>query len=264
MMSPRSYLFVPANRPERFAKALASGADAVIVDLEDAVPAAERVKARAELSGWLSPGHPVLIRVNGAATEWFRDDIAVCRKPGVAGVVLPKAERIEDIAVIDHERILPIIETARGFWNVAQIAHAPNVQRLLFGSIDFQVDMGIHGEGEELLYFRSYVVLVSRVAGLQPPVDGVTTAFDAPGPVQADSSRAKRLGFGGKLCIHPKQIATVHECFGPTQEEIAWAIRVVAAAAKAGGAAVSMDGEMVDRPVVVRAEAILRYRDSNS
>ena len=261
---PRSYLFVPANRPDRFPKAYASGADAVIVDLEDAVPPTERIAARANLARWLSPGHPVLIRVNGAATEWFRDDIAICAMPGVAGVVLPKAESAEDLAGIPHSNLLPIVESARGFWNVPALARAPNVRRLLFGSLDFQLDLGIRGEGEELLYFRSQLVLVSRVAGLPPPVDGITAAFDSPEPVRDDTRRARRLGFGGKLCIHPKQIAPVHECFGPAPEELAWARRVLEATAKTGGEAISLDGEMIDRPVVARAEAILRYRASNS
>lgn len=264
MTPPRSYLFVPGNRPDRFAKACASGADAVIVDLEDAVPPRERAAARAAIAAWLSPERPVLIRINGATTEYFRDDLDLCANPGVAGVVLPKAERVEDIAAIGHAHVLPIIETARGFWNVAAIAHAPNVRRLLFGSIDFQVDLGIHGEGEELLYFRSQLVLVSRIAGLPPPVDGITAAFNNPELLHADATRARRLGFGGKLCIHPKQIATVNDCFGPTAEEFAWAKRVIQAIAKTNGEAISLDGEMIDRPVVARAEAILRYLDSNS
>ncbi len=256
MTAPRSYLFVPGNRPERFAKACASGADAVIVDLEDAVPPAERPAARAAVASWLSPEHPVLVRIS--------DDIGLCSHPGVAGVVLPKAERVEDIMAIGHTNILPIIETARGFWNLTAIAHAPNVRRLMFGSIDFQVDLGIHGEGEELLYFRSQLVLVSRIAALDPPVDGITTAFNTPDLVRADAVRARRLGFGGKLCIHPKQIATVNNCFGPTAEEYAWAKRVIDAVSKTNGEAISLHGEMIDRPVVARAEAILRYLDSNS
>jgi citrate lyase subunit beta / citryl-CoA lyase len=260
---PRSYLFVPGNRPERFAKAVASGADAVIIDLEDAVPARERVAARANVQAWISAERPVFIRVNGAGTEWFREDIALATMPGVAGIVLPKAERVEDIREIPKP-VLPIIESARGFWNVAHLAHAQNTQRLMFGSIDFQVDLGIHGEGEELLYFRSQLVLVSRLAGLPAPVDGITAVFDSAEPVRADTERARRLGFGGKLCIHPKQIATVNECFGPSAAEEAWARSVVAAAAAAGGAAVSMDGEMIDRPVIARAEAILGYRRSKS
>lgn len=260
----RSYLFVPGNRPERFAKACASGADAVIIDLEDAVPPAERADARAAVREWVSPDHPVLIRVNGAATEWFRDDIALCSKPGIAGIMLPKAERVEEIAAISHPHILPIIETARGFWNAAAIAQAPNVQRLIFGSIDFQLDLGIHGEGEELLYFRSQLVLISRVAGLPAPVDGITATFDSPEPIRADTLRARRLGFGAKLCIHPRQIAPVHECFASTADELAWATRVMDAVAKTGGEAIALDGEMIDRPVIARAEAILRYRPSKS
>jgi len=262
-MNPRSYLFVPANRPERFVTACASGADAVIIDLEDAVPPAERVAARGAVAAWLSAEHPVLIRINGAATEWFLDDIALCANPGVAGVVLPKAESVDDIHAIALP-VLPIIETAKGFWNAHALSLVPNTTRLLFGSIDFQVDLGITGEGEELLHFRSQLVLVSRLVQLRPPVDGITTVFNSPDPVRADTLRARRLGFGGKLCIHPKQIAIVNECFGPTSEEEARAMRIVKASEAAGGAAVSMDGEMIDRPVVAQAEAILRDLDSRS
>ena len=225
MTPPRSYLFVPGNRPDRFAKAYSSGADAVIIDLEDAVPPAERVSARSNAAAWVSAEHPVLIRVNGPTTEWFREDIALAALSGIAAIVLPKAERAEDIEHI-AKPVLPIIETARGFWNVAALAHTPNVERLMFGSIDFQVDLGINGEGEELLYFRSQLVLVSRIAGLPAPVDGITAIFDSPDPVRADSRRARRLGFGGKLCIHPKQVAVVNECFGPTPAEKEWAARV--------------------------------------
>ncbi len=251
MTVARSFLFVPGNRPDRFAKAYASGADAVIIDLEDAVPPAEREAARAHVAGWLSPDHPVLIRITGV------NDYALCERPGVAGVVLPKAERVEDLAAIPHASLFPIIETARGFWNVSAIAHAPNVERLMFGHIDFQLDLGIQGDGEELLYFRSQLVLVSRIAGLLPPVYGITTAFNSPEPVRADAQRARRLGFGGKLCIHPNQVPIVNECFGPTPEEIAWAKRIVEATANTNGEAISLDGEMIDRPVVARAQAIL-------
>lgn len=258
-VNPRSYLFVPGNRPDRFAKAIASGADAVIIDLEDAVPAAERPAARDNAAAWIAADHPVFIRVNGATTEWFRDDIALASLPGVAGIVLPKAERTEDIEPIGAP-VLAIIETARGFANASAIAHTGNVARLMFGSIDFQLDLGIQGEGEELLYFRSQLVLISRLANLPAPVDGITAVFDSPDPVHADTERARRLGFGGKLCIHPKQIATVNACFNPTPMEIFWAERVIEAAAKSGGGAASMDGEMIDRPVIARAESILAQR----
>ncbi len=197
MTAPRSYLFVPGNRPDRFAKACASGADAVIIDLEDAVPPQERPAARANVARWLSADRPVLIRITGP------EDFFLCEKPGVSGVVLPKAERVEDLSAIPHSNRLPIIETARGFWNLSALARAPNVQRLMFGSIDFQLDLGIQGEGEELLYFRSQLVLVSKIAGLQPPVDGITTQFTTLEPVRADTRRARLLGFGGSSASIP-------------------------------------------------------------
>jgi citrate lyase subunit beta/citryl-CoA lyase len=258
----RSYLFVPGNRPDRFDTALAACADAVIIDLEDAVPPVEKAVARKHLAGWLSPEHPIIVRVNAFESEWFRDDLAVCRHAGVAGVVLPKAERVDHVqAIVDQvdatTSILPIIETAQGMWHAEALARGPRVQRLLFGSIDLSIDLNLSGEEDDLLYYRSHVVLVSRVAGLQPPVDGVTTSYGSPDRVRADAQRAKRLGFGGKLCIHPKQIAPVHEAFEPTAEEIAWARRVMAAAELAAGAATAMDGAMVDRPVITQAEMIL-------
>lgn len=261
-LAPRSYLFVPGNRPDRYAKAIAAGADAVIVDLEDAVPPEDKPAARAALAAWLSPEHPVLIRVNGAESQWFREDLPLCKAPGVAGLLLPKAENAEDIRILSGHcaastPILALIETARGFWNAHALAQAPKVRRFVFGSIDFQLDLGIEGEEEELLYFRSQLVLISRVAALAPPVDGVTTAIDDAERIRADTLRAKRLGFGAKLCIHPRQVNVVNECFEPSAQEETWARRIVEAAEAVHGAAVSVDGKMADRPVIARAEAIL-------
>ena len=175
---------------------------------------------------------------------------------------LPKTERAEDIRVLSEHSgpaapILPLIETARGFWNAHALAQVPRVQRFVFGSIDFQLDLGIQGEEEELLYFRSQLVLISRLAGFSPPVDGVTTAIDDVERVRCDTLRARRLGFGAKLCIHPRQVKVVNECFEPSPEEESWAKRIVEAAEAVRGAAVSVDGKMVDRPVMARAEAIL-------
>jgi citrate lyase subunit beta/citryl-CoA lyase len=258
----RSYLFVPGNRPERFSKACAAGADAVIVDLEDAVPPNEKEAARSAVAAWLSPAQPVLLRINSADTDWFRKDLELCAMPGVAGVVLPKAEREDDIALINAvcatPHVFPLIETAAGFANAGVLAKAQNVQRLMFGSIDFQLDLGISGDEQELLYFRSQLVLLSRLAGIQPPVDGVTTAIDDAEQLRQDTQRARRLGFGAKLCIHPKQVSAVNLHFSPTEEEIAWARRVLAAAASANGAAVALDGKMIDRPVILKAEEIAR------
>lgn len=255
-MSPRSYLFVPADRPERIGKALQSGADAVIVDLEDAVAPASKVQARAALGTWLeSPAAgPVLVRVNAMQTPWHDGDLRLCARPAVHAIVVPKAEDAGALVGLGKP-VLPLIETAAGFDAVRAIAATPGVQRLLFGSIDFQVDLGIEGDDDALLFFRSQLVLASRLAGLDAPVDGVTTALDDELAVSKDTARARRLGFGAKLCIHPKQVATVNRGFTPDPAEIDWARRVLAAA-EAGGA-VAVDGKMIDAPVVLRARAVL-------
>jgi len=259
----RSYLFVPGNRPDRFAKACASGADAVIVDLEDAVPFAEKTVARNAVAGWLNPDHPVVVRINGVDSEWFRNDVTLCRMPGVTAIMLPKTDGIEHLRhveelLIGKVPIVPLIETARGFSNALEIAKDPSVDRLVFGAFDFQLDMGIQGDADELLYFRSQLVLVSRLAGIVAPVDGINTEIDDPERLRADTLRARRLGFGGKLCIHPKQVTYVNDAFRPSAEEISWARRVLEVAEAASGAAVADDGRMIDRPIVLRAERILR------
>ena len=258
----RSYLFVPGDRPDRFDKACSAGADMVILDLEDAVPPARKSEARAAIGKWLSSGKEIVLRINADTTEWFPDDLQLARVPGVAGIILPKAERIDralqTICADGRKFLLPLIETARGFASARALASAPGVQRLLFGTLDFQMDLGIDGEGEELAYYRSEMVLISRLAEIQPPVDGPCTALDDAAQLTADTRRAKRMGFGGKLCIHPKQVAHVNAAFAPTGDELAWARRVVAAAAESKGAAVALDGRMVDRPVILKAEQIVR------
>ena len=257
-MIPRSYLFVPGDRPERFAKALASGADAVIVDLEDAVAPSAKEAARDALRGWLAREEgQVVVRINAIDTPWFEADLALCQSPKVVAVMLPKAERAADLDC-GGKPVLPLVETAAGIDALRELTRASKVERIVFGSIDLQLDLGISGDGEELLLFRSQIVLASRLANLAPPVDGVSTAIDDPAQLQDDTLRARRLGFGAKLCIHPKQVGTVNASFSPSADEVAWARRVLDAAANAGGAAIAVDGKMVDRPVILRAEALLR------
>jgi citrate lyase subunit beta/citryl-CoA lyase len=256
----RSYLFVPGNRPDRFGKACATRAHAVIVDLEDAVPAADKDRARTALAQWLTPQRKVLVRVNAADTPWFADDLRACGQPGVTGIVLPKAERADDVERVGtacrDAPVLPLIESAQGLWNALAVAQARNVKALLFGSLDYQADLGI--SDDDLLHARSQIVLVSRVAGIGPPVDGVTQAIDDPELLRRDCHRSRQLGFAAKLCIHPSQIDIVNACFSPTADEVAWAGRVVEAFGKAQGNAVQLDGRMVDRPVLLKAQAILR------
>ena len=263
----RSLLFVPGSRPDRFDKALVAGADAVVVDLEDAVAPGDKDRARDALAAWLAPDRSVIVRINGADTEWFRGDLALCGRPGVAAVMLPKAERARDIAAVrgaGAPAVLPLVESAAGFAALPAIAGAPGVQRLAFGSLDFQIDLGMRDALEdELLFFRSQLVLASRLADLQPPVDGVSTAIDDTDRLREDVLRARRLGFGGKLCIHPRQVEGVNRHFTPSEAERAWAQRVLDAAAASGGAAVAVDGKMVDKPVILRAQAIVRDAQSD-
>lgn len=260
-MVPRSYLFVPADRPERYAKAQASGADAVIVDLEDAIAANAKGVARWPSGSTAAAHRPVVVRVNAVGSLELNDDIAACRAGNVQAIMVPKAERTEDptrIAAAAGKPLIALIETALGIDNVRAIAHASAVARLAFGSIDLQLDLGIAGDGEELLAYRCALVLASRVAALPPPIDGVSTAIANGAAVQSDAQRARRLGFGAKLCIHPVQVAAVNLAFTPSADELAWARRVVAAIRSSGGAAIAVDGKMVDKPVPMRAKALLR------
>lgn len=263
-MTHRSYLFVPGNRPERFSKALASGCDAVILDLEDAVAADAKDAARAAVAGWLPGAPPVHVRINAAGTSWFEDDLQMCCDAGVNTLVLPKAERTVDIADIvarfRHAKRTPhivlLIESALGMWDAMALACSEGVGRLMFGAIDFQHDLAIGADDQELLYFRSRLALVSRAAGLPAPIDGVTTAINDLPQLRADTLRGKRFGFGAKACIHPAQIEEVNSCYRASPQELAWAHRVIEAAGAAQGA-VAVDGQMVDMPVLARAQAIL-------
>ncbi|MGH8783092.1 HpcH/HpaI aldolase/citrate lyase family protein [Paraburkholderia sp.] len=261
-MTARSYLFVPGNRPERFEKARAAGADAVILDLEDAVPPDAKPAARAAVLAHVDATRPEFVRINSADTPWFADDVAaLAGHPGVAGIVLPKAESRDQIgAVAAHAHaqlaVLPIVETAVGIAGIAALCEAPKVPRVLFGTLDFQIDLNLEGDGDELLFFRSQIVLASRLAGIDAPVDGVSTALDDPVAIEFEARRARRLGFGGKLCIHPKQIDAVHRAYAWTDDEKAWAARVLAAVHASGGSAVAVDGKMVDMPVILKAQRI--------
>ncbi|WP_027811823.1 HpcH/HpaI aldolase/citrate lyase family protein [Burkholderia cenocepacia] len=264
--SARSWLFVPGNRPERFEKARAAGADAVIVDLEDAVPPDGKPAARDAVVARLDAARPVWVRVNAADTAWFADDLAaIAAHPGTAGVMLPKCEtRAQLDAVLAHAHgaleLLPIVETAAGIAGLDQVCAAPRVVRVAFGTLDFQVDLGIDGDGDgdELNAFRSQIVLASRLAGIAPPVDGVSTIIDDPAAIERHARHARRFGFGGKLCIYPKQLDAVHRAYAWTDAEQAWARRVLDAVDASGGAAVALDGRMVDMPVILKARRILR------
>jgi citrate lyase subunit beta/citryl-CoA lyase len=255
---------VPANRPERFAKALGAGADAVIIDLEDAVPPAHKQAAREGLAGALGDAlsslarpAPVLVRVNAAETPWHADDLAACAPLPLAGVMLAKAETAESVRETGERTGLPVValvESATGLANARGIARES--RRLAFGSIDFAADLGIAHERAPLSHARFELALAARLAGQGAPIDGVTADIRDAELIMDDCRHARSLGFGGKLLIHPAQIPPAREGFRPSQEEISWATRVVDAAGD-GTRAIAVDGAMVDLPVVLRARHIL-------
>ncbi len=265
----RSFLFVPGNRPDRYEKALDSGADAVVLDLEDAVPPTEKHAARAAIAtAWprlRSAGIPVVVRLNPPGLPAGGEDLdwlAGLDDPP-AGLMIPKAESRADLAAVHAARpdavLLPLIESAAGYDALADIAGAPGVGRLALGHIDFMADTGIQcAEDEhELAPLRFALTIASRCHHLSPPVDSVTLALKDDDRLHRDTLRSLRFGFGAKLCIHPRQVPVIHRAMHPRPDEIAWARRVLDADAGSGGQAVQLDGRMIDRPVVLRAQRLL-------
>ena len=268
----RSYLFVPGDRAERFPKALASGADRVILDLEDAVQPTAKDAARDAVVRWIREGSNtnrsgVIVRINGADTPWHADDVEALRALN-AVAMLPKAETAETIEVLHHRVAAPLIlliETVAGLVHLRRIAACAGVARIAFGSVDFCGDASIEGEREELDFVRSQLVIESRFAGLPAPIDGVTVALDDQERIRCDVARARRFGFGAKLCIHPKQVPAVNAGFAPGADDLAWARRVIAAAASAAGrGAISVDGKLVDKPLLDRAQRLLAQHAADS
>jgi len=265
----RSFLFVPATRPERYAKALASGADAVIIDLEDAVAPVDKTAARQMLAqAWhdlsATQRGRVLVRLNASGTEWLADDLVLLGTLGVVGVMLPKAESAADLARVAAAMgpacaLLPMIESVAGLDAVDAMARSPQVLRLAFGNLDFQADAGMAcGPDEpELTAVRVALVLSSRRACLAAPVDGVTAGTQDAAQLHRDALHSRRGGFGGKLCIHPSQVPLVNAAFTPSPAELDWARRVLAAFEAAGGGVFSLDGRMVDAPVLRLAQRTL-------
>ena len=263
----RTYLFVPGNRPERFAKALASAADAVVLDLEDAVAADDKSSARESVGIQLAGMAPdarrrVVVRVNDVASGGFLMDLRMLLSNGGAQLMLPKAESAAQIAsvraAVPDADVLALIETARGVAAVDEIAATRGVSRLVFGTLDFALDLDLDTTtGDEGLgYAAGRIAVASRAAGLAAPVAGVTPQLDDEARLLADLAQARRFGFGAKLCIHPKQIDPIHRALQPSVAAVDWANRVLAAEAASPGAA-RLDGRMVDRPVVLQAERIL-------
>lgn len=271
MRHARSFLFVPATRPERFAKAFDSEADCIVIDLEDAVAEGSKDTARAQLALHLpqlsaAQRARTLVRVNAVGTPWHAADIALLRDWAGQGVVTmcPKSEdpcALRGLAqqLGEGAGIVALIESLAGLDAATELAREPQVVRLAFGHLDFQLDLGMHATAEEpeLAFARNALVAASRRAGLPRPIDGVTTDTGNADRLMADAARARAFGFGGKLCIHPSQAGGVNATLGHSRAEQEWARRVLDEAARRGGEVFSLDGRMVDLPVIRAAEAIV-------
>jgi citrate lyase subunit beta/citryl-CoA lyase len=250
---------VPGDRSDRFSKAATSGADAVFIDLEDAVAVPAKPQARDNLRTVQSLGIPTFVRVNASTTAWHADDIDAIGSLPLAGVILPKVQSADEIRAMrsklgEHLGIIALVETAEGLANVRQIARADDAIRLAFGSIDFCADLGCSHTREALLFARTEIVLTSRLGGLLPPLDGVTAETDKPDIVESDARHAAELGFSGKLCIHPRQIKAAYDGFAPSESELAWALEILSVG---DSGAVALNGQMIDPPVRRRAEALM-------
>jgi len=275
----RSFLFAPGNHARRVEKALTLPADAVILDLEDAVAIAEKPTTRDPVvRAFGQPRHGRLyVRVNAFTTEWCHADIVAVARAGLDGIVLPKVESPDQLRAVDwllsnleRERglpvggidLVPIIETALGMRDIGAIAASGSrTKRLAFGAGDYTLDLGMvwSRDEAELLPARSAVVMASRAAGIEPPFDTVWADLrDAAGFV-ASADRAAALGFQGKMCIHPDQISPANAAFSPSEHQLSWARRVIAAFDEAeakGLASIQLDGQFIDYPIVQRARQV--------
>lgn len=266
---PITPLFVPATQPDRFSKAATSGADAIIIDLEDSVAGKDKATARgninktavAELAKLPAA---VFVRINGEDTEFFADDLAHVAPlmESLAGLVLPKIETTSALTSIAHHcgetcAVIGLVESAKGIVNLPQLCQAANIAQLGFGAIDYALDVASNESNEALLFARSKLVTLSRAFGLHPPLDKVTADFTDAKKVATHAGYAASLGFGGKLLIHPKQVAPTQQAFLPTASEVTWAERVLACVAETNDGVANLDGEMIDRPVIAKAHRII-------
>ena len=267
---PRSWLFTPGDRPDRFATARGSGADAMILDWEDAVTAAKKDTARSEVLRWLrqeNRGPNVWVRINDRHSRYWGEDLkalaAVGGAPGLAGIVLSKVDSHDDIEDTTGRLgnsglpIVALIESALGLENATSIAACPSVTALALGSADMRLDAGLGDDLHGWIYPCSRLVFASRAAGLRPPIDGPEMRLDDTDTVRSSALRARGFGFGAKLCLHPSQVPVVNDSFGPDAQTRSRAKRVITAAQSSHGAAVRVDGEMVDRPRLALAHQIL-------
>ena len=254
---------MPGTRPDLAAKAPRSGPDAVVLDLEDAVPPAAKAEARATVAraaGELAGAVPVCVRVNPPGTGWFADDVAAL-PAGLAAVVVPKLESAAQVGQVSDalggHAVVAGLETVRGVAD-ARTVLAPPVAACYFGAEDYIADLGgVRTPGNaEVVWARSFVAVAARLAGI-PALDMVTIDFRDGDRFLAEAREARALGYAGKMCIHPGQVPLAHDAFRPTEDEIDWARRLLAAFDAAAGATIAFEGQMVDEVVAARARAVL-------
>ncbi|TPJ69610.1 CoA ester lyase [Mesorhizobium sp. B2-7-1] len=260
-------LFVPADRPERFDKADRSGADAVIVDLEDAVVPAAKDAARSNLRQMLALHNPAYVRVNATDSSWHGDDIAALKALGLRRICLPKAESPVTLDAVvqalgDDVEIIALIETARGLEEAAALAGHSHVATLAFGPADFALDLGVAASEALRAHAMMRLAVASRSAGKALPLDGPSFEVTDTARLSFECRQALDHGAGGKLCIHPAQISHVAAAFRPSEEQLRWARRVVDTARD--GAARLVDGRMIDAPIIAQARALLLKGQSES
>ena len=263
----RSYLFAPGHNAKLLGRVFEAGADAVMLDLEDAVPPDAKDMARGMVAETLVD-HPAWVRVNAARTEWCEDDLAAVGERAF-GIRIPKVESADDVRWVAERApgkpIICAIESARGVLAAAEIAAVPGVRHLAMGGVDLQNDLNAGNGNLQTLYVRSHLVVVSRAAGLEPPIDSVWPRLDDEAGLREQAEFARSLGFFGKSAIHPRQLPTLHEVFTPSEQEVGWAREVMAAFEAAGGAALRLPGgEFVDLPVARRARRLLELAATRS
>lgn len=272
-MVDRSLLFAPGDDEHKLRRALASDADAVVADLEDAVAPERKAHARAVVGRVLGElpareGPARMVRVNAADTPYWGEDLAAVEGLELDALVLPKAALAAlDALAVDGPPVLALIETPLGLLRAFEVACCARVVRLGLGAVDLAAELALEprADGLELLHARSALVVASAAAGIVAPADTAAIAVRDLGGLDAEARLARSLGFGGKFCIHPAQLDVVNERFSPDAEQLAWAQRVLAAfetAEREGGGVVTVDGLMVDRPVVERARRLITTQRS--
>ena len=281
-LAPRSHLYVPGDAPDRFAKALGRGADALIVDLEDAVAPRAKPAARMAVADWLGMLPPagerpeVWVRVNSG--ELREVDVRAVVRPGLDGVCVAKTGSAAELSELDRAlaeaeaaaglpagsvQVAPLLETAAAVLAAQEIARAPRVVRLQIGEADLTAELGVQAgpDERELLFVRSHVLLASAAAGIEPPVGPVSTDFRDLDALRESTLALRRLGFRARAAIHPVQIPVIHEVFTPAPDEVARARALVEgfeeAVATGSGVLVGADGRMVDEAVVRAARHTL-------